>query len=142
MGWYFMVVLICIFLMIGAPFHISVAYLYVRFGKMPIQILLLQITADGDWSLEIKRCLLLGRKAMTNLDNRLKNWDITLLIKVHLVKAMFFSSSQVWMWELGHKESWALKNSWFWIVVLEKTLESPWTARRSNQWILKETNIE
>ena len=53
-----------------------------------------------------------------------------------------FSSSHVWMWELDYKESWATKNWCFWIVVLEKTLESPWTARRSNQSILKETNPE
>ena len=74
---------------------------------------------------EIKRCLLPGRKAMTNLDSILKNRDITLLTKVHLVKAMVFSSGHVWMWELDHKESWAPKNWCFWTVVLEKTLESP-----------------
>ena len=56
-----------------------------------------KITADGDCSHEIKRCLLLGRKAMTNLHSILKSRDITLLTKVHLVKAMFFSSSHVWM---------------------------------------------
>ena len=67
-----------------------------------------KITADGDCSHEIKRRLLLGRKAMTNLDSILKNRDITLMIKVHLVKAMFFSSSHVWVWELDYKESWAL----------------------------------
>ena len=55
------------------------------------------ITADGDYSHEIKRCLLLGRKVMTNLDSILKSRDITLPPKVHLVKAMFFSSSHVWM---------------------------------------------
>ena len=56
-----------------------------------------KITADGDFSHEIKRCLLLGRKAMTNLDNILKSRDITLPAKVHLVKAMVYSSSHVWM---------------------------------------------
>ena len=56
-----------------------------------------KITADGDCSPEIKRCLLLGRKAMTNLDSILKSKDITLPTKVHLVKAMVFSSSHVWM---------------------------------------------
>ena len=56
-----------------------------------------KITADGDCSLEIKRCLLTGRKAMTNLDSILKSRDITLLTNVCLVKAMFFSSSHVWM---------------------------------------------
>ena len=56
-----------------------------------------KITADGDQSHEIKRCLLLGRKAMTNLDSILKSRDNTLLTKVHVVKAMFFSSNHVWM---------------------------------------------
>ena len=84
-----------------------------------------KITVDGDCHHEIKRCLLLGRKAMTNLDNILKIRDITLPTKVHLVKAMFFFSSHVWMWELDYKESWVPKNWCFWTVVLEKTLESP-----------------
>ena len=84
-----------------------------------------KITADGDCSHEIKRLLLLGRKAMTNLDSILKSRDITLPTKVSPVKAMFFSSSHVWMWELDYKESQALKNWCFWNVVLEKTLESP-----------------
>ena len=63
-----------------------------------------KITADGDCSHEIKRCLLLERKVMTNLDSILKSRDITLPTKVHLVKAIV-SSSHVWMRELGHKES-------------------------------------
>ena len=84
-----------------------------------------KITADGDCSHEIKRCLLLGRKVMTNLDSILKNRDITWPTKVHLVKAMFFSSSHVWMRELDYEESWAPKNWCFWTLVLEKTLESP-----------------
>ena len=84
-----------------------------------------KITVDGDCSHEIKRCLLLGRKVMTNLDGILKNRDIILSTKVHLVKAMVFSSSHVWMWELDYKESWAQKNRCFWTVVLEKILESP-----------------
>ena len=84
-----------------------------------------KITADSDCSHEIKRHLLLGRKAMTILDSLLKTRDITLPTKVHIVKAMFFYSSHVQMWELDHKEGWALKNWCFWIVVLEKTLESP-----------------
>ena len=61
---------------------------------------------------------------MTNLDSILKNRDINLLIKVHLVKTGF-SSSHVWMWELDYKESWVPKNWCFWTVVLEKALESP-----------------
>jgi len=102
-----------------------------------------QITADGDCSHEIKRCLLLGRKAMTNLGSILKSRDITLLIKVCLVKAVF-SNGHVWMWELDYKESWAPKNWCFWTVVLEKTLESPLDCKeikpvnpKGNQsWIL------
>ena len=84
-----------------------------------------KITADGNCSHEIKRHLLLGRKAMTNWHSILKSRDITLPTKVCIVRAMFFSSSHVWMWELGHKESWVPKNWCFWTVVLEKTLESP-----------------
>ena len=83
-----------------------------------------KITADGDCSHEIKRRLLLGRKVMTNLDSIFRSRDITLPTKVHLVKAMDFSSSHVWVWELDGEESWALKNWCFWTVVLEKTLES------------------
>ena len=67
-----------------------------------------KITADGDCSYEIKRCLLLGMKAMINLDSILKSRDITLPTKFCIVKAMFFSSSHTWMWELYHKESWVL----------------------------------
>ena len=84
-----------------------------------------RITADGDCSHEFKRCFLLGRKALTNLDSILKNRDITLLTKAHLVKAMFFSNSHVWIWELDYKGTWGPKNWGFWTVVLEKTPESP-----------------
>ena len=84
-----------------------------------------KITADGDCSHEIKRHLLLGGKVMTNLDSILKSRDIILPTKVHLIKAMVFSSSHVWIWELDYKESWALTNWCFQTVVLEKTLESP-----------------
>ena len=89
-----------------------------------------RITADGDCSHEIKRCLLLGRKAMTNLYSILKSRDITLQTKVHQTRqrssqSYGFSSNHVWMWELDYKESWAPKNWCFWTVVLEKTLESP-----------------
>ena len=79
-------------------------------------------TADGECSHEIKRHLLLGRKAMTKLDSILKSRDVTLPTNVHLVKAMVFP---VWMWELDCEESWAPKNWCFWTVVLEKPLESP-----------------
>ena len=84
-----------------------------------------KIIVDGDYSLEIKGHLLLGRKVMTTLDSILKSRNFTLLTEVHLVKAMVFSSSHVWMWELGYKESWVPKNWCFWTVVLKKTLESP-----------------
>ena len=79
------------------------------------------------WWLQLwnQRCLLLERKAMTNLDSISKIRDITLPTKVHLVKAMVFPVVMLWMWELDYKENWALKNWCFWIVVLEKTLESP-----------------
>ena len=69
-----------------------------------------KITADGDCSHEIKRCLLLRRKVMTNLDTILKSRDITLPTKICLFKAMVFSSSHVWMGELDHKESCVPKN--------------------------------
>ena len=75
--------------------------------------------------MKLKDTWLLGRKAMTNLDSILKRKDITLLTKVHLVKAMVFPIVNVWKWELYHKEGWALKSWCFWTVVLKKTLESP-----------------
>ena len=78
-----------------------------------------KITGDGDCSHEIKRCLLLGRKAMTNLDSILKSRDITLATKICLVKAMVFP---VVMYD--YKESWVPKGWCFWTVVLTKTLES------------------
>ena len=90
-----------------------------------LQFLGSKITADGDCSHEIKRHLLLGRKAMMNLDNILKSRDITLLSKVHIIKAMVFSNSHVWRWELDHKEGWAPKNWCFQSVVLEEPFESP-----------------
>ena len=68
--------------------------------------------------------LLLGRKVMTNLDSIFKSRDITLPTKVHLVKALVFSSSHVWMWKLDCEESWAPKNWCFWTAALEKTLEN------------------
>ena len=100
------------------------------------------MAVDGDYSQEIKRRLLLGRKAMTNLDSILKSRDITLRTKVHIVKAMVFP---VVMYGC---ESWAIKKAehrrisafelWCWRIFLRV----PWTARRSNQSILKEINTE
>ena len=96
-----------------------------------------QITADGDCSHEIKRCFLLGSKVMTNLDSILKSRDITLPTKVHLVKAMVFP---VVMYGC---ESWAIKKAEHWKIdafqqwCWRRLLRVPWTARRSNQSILK-----
>ena len=84
-----------------------------------------KITADGDYNHEIKRCLLLGRKAMTNLDSILKKKQRHYFPDTGPSSQSYgFSSRQVWMWELDSKESWAWKNWCFWTVVLEKTLES------------------
>ena len=84
-----------------------------------------KITVDCDFrSDENKRHLLLGGKVETNLDRIFKSRDITLPTKVHIAKAMVFSSSHVWIWELDCKKGWAPKNWCFWIV-LEKTLENP-----------------
>ena len=82
-----------------------------------------KITADGDCSHEIKKGLLLGRKAMTNLDSILKCRDVTLPIKVHPVNAMVFSVVMYGWREFDHKESWVPKNWCFWTVMLERTLE-------------------
>ena len=97
-----------------------------------------KITADGDCSHEIKRCLLLGRKSMANLDSILKGRDITLLIKTRLVKAMVFPVV------IYGCESWTIKKAehqridaselWCW----RRLLRVPWTARRYNHSILKE----
>ena len=84
-----------------------------------------KITLDGDCNHEIERCLLLGRKAMTNIDNILKSRDTTLANKGPSSQSYGFSSGHVWMWELDYKESWAQKIWCFWTMVLEKTLESP-----------------
>ena len=101
-----------------------------------------KITADGECSHEIKRCLLLGRKVMTNLDSILKSRDITLSTKVHLLRAMVFP---VVMYGC---ESWTIKKAehqridafelWCW----RRLLRVPWTTRRSNQSILKEISPE
>ena len=99
-----------------------------------------KITADGDYSHEIKRCLLLGRKAMTNLDSILKSRDIS--DKDPSSQRYGFSSSHAWMWELDHKEGWALKYRCFWIVVWRRLSRVSWTARSSNQSILKEISPE
>ena len=83
-----------------------------------------KITADADCSHEIKRCLLLGRKVMTNLESTLKSRHY-FADKGPSSQSYGFSSSHVWMWDLDYKDSWMPKNWCFWTVVLEKTLESP-----------------
>ena len=84
-----------------------------------------KVPADGDCSHEIKGHLLLGRKAMTNLDSILKSRDYCFADKGQSNQSYGFSSSHVWMWELDYKESWVPKNQCFWTVVLGKTPESP-----------------
>ena len=84
-----------------------------------------KITADGDCSHEIKRCLFLGRKGMTNLDSIVKNQRHYFANKGLSSQSYGLSSIHVWMWEWDYKESWAPKNWCFQTVVLEKTLESP-----------------
>ena len=83
-----------------------------------------KITADGDYSHEIKRCLLLGRKVMTNLDG-IKKQRHYFVNKGPSSQGYDFSSGHVWIWKLDYKESWAPKNWCFWTVVLEKSPESP-----------------
>ena len=97
-----------------------------------------KITADGDCSHEIKRRLLLGRKAMTNLDSIIQKWRHYFADKCPSSQSYGFSSSHVWMWELDYKESWTLKNWCFWMWCWRRLSRVPWTARRSNQSILKE----
>ena len=101
-----------------------------------------KITADGDWSHEIKRCLLLGRKVMTNLDSIFKSRDITLSTKVHLVKAMVFPVVMYGCesWTINKAEHWRMDafELWCW----RRLLRVPWTAWRINQSILKEISPE
>ena len=116
-----------------------------RWGKMKTVIDFIlggsRITADSECSHKIKRCLLLGRKAMTNLDSILKSWDTALWTKVHLVKTMVFPVV------IYGCESWTVKKAerridafelWCW----RRLLRVPWTAKRSNQLILKEISPE
>ena len=97
-----------------------------------------KITADGDCSHDIKRCLLLGKKVMTNLDSILKSRDITMPTKVHLVKAMVFPvvmyGCESWTVEKAERRRIDAFELWYW----RRLLSVPWTARRSNQSILKE----
>ena len=101
-----------------------------------------KITADGDCSHEIKRHLLLGRKVMTNLDSILKSRDITLPIKVHLVKAMVFPvvmyGCESWTMKKAERQRIDAFELWCW----RRLLRVPWTARRSHLSILKKINPE
>ena len=102
-----------------------------------------KITADSDCSHEIKRCLLLGRKVMTNLDSILKKQGHYFANKGSSSQGYGFSSGHVWMWELDYKESWAQQNwtafeLWCW----RRLLRVPWIVRRSIQSILKEISPE
>ena len=99
--------------------------------------LISKITADGDCSHEIKRRLLLGRKAMTNLDSISKSKDITLPMKVHLVNAMVFPVV-MYGCETDYKDSWVSKNWCFWTVLLEKTFENPLDCKEIKPVRLKE----
>ena len=100
-----------------------------------------KITADGDCSHEIKKCLLLGRKVMAKLDSILKSRDITLLTKVHVVKAMAFPVV-VYGCQLDHKQGRATKTDAFELWCWRRLLRVPWIAGRSNQSILKEISPE
>ena len=101
-----------------------------------------KITADGDCSHEIKRRLLLGKKAMTNLDSILKSRDITLITKVYLVKAMVFPvvtyGCESWTTKKAERRRTDASELWCW----RRLLRVPWTARRSDQSILKEISPE
>ena len=101
-----------------------------------------KITADGDCSHEIKRCLLLGRKVVTNLDSILKNRDITLPTKIWLGKAMVFPivmyGCESWIIKKAERQRIDAFELWCW----QRLLRVPWTARRSNQSILKEISPE
>ena len=101
-----------------------------------------KITVDSDFNHEFKRPLLLGRKAMTNLDNILKSRDITLLTKVHIVKAMVCSivmyRYESWTIEKAEHRRIDASELWCW----RRLLRVPWTARGSNQSVLKEISLE
>ena len=100
-----------------------------------------KITADSDCCHQIKRCLLLGRKVMTNLDSILKSRHY-FANKGLSSQSYDFSSSHIWMWELNYKESWVPKNWCVWTVVLEKTLESPLDSKKIQPVYIKKISPE
>ena len=101
-----------------------------------------KITVHGDCAHKLKRCLLLERQALSNLDSVLKSRDTTLPTKVCLRQSYGFSSCHVWMWELDHKKGWVPKNWWFQLWFYRRLLRVLWTARRLDQSILKDINAE
>ena len=117
-----------------ACFHLSISFVFSLMNK--------KVTADGDCSHEIRRHLLLGRKSMTNLDSILKNRDITLPTKVCLAKAMVFPvvmyGCESWPKKKAERQRINASELGSW----RRLLRAPWTARRSNQSILKEINPE
>ena len=100
-----------------------------------------QITADGDFSHEIKRCFLHGRKAITNVDSTLKA-ETYFGNKVPSSESHDFSSHDVWMWELDYKEAWHCRTDAFELWCWRRLLRVPWTARRSNQSLINEISPE
>ena len=114
------------------------------YGKTVADFIFLgsKITADSDCSHEIKRCLLLGRKVMTNIDSIIKSRDITLPTKVRLVKAMVFPvvmyGCESWTVKKAERQRIDAFEQWYW----RRLLRVPWTARRYNQSILKDISPE
>ena len=112
-----------------------------QIGGEKVEILLAsKMAADGDCNQETKRHLFFGRKATTDLDSVWKSRDIHFADKGPCSQSYSFSSSHVWMWELNYKEGWEPKKCYFKLWCWRRLLRVPWTARRSNQSILKEIN--
>ena len=111
-------------------------------GETSLLFLVSKITADGDYSHEIKRCFLLGRKAMTNLDSIIKSRDVTLTTRVHLVKAIIFPivmyGGESWNIKKAERQRMHAFEMWCW----RRLLRVPWNGRRSNQSILKEISTK
>ena len=138
---------LCLFLECSLSKHDPKAFTDFETGQLIYSTF--KITADGDYSHEIKRCLLLGRKVMTSL--HIKNQRHYFANKGPTSQSYDFSSSNVCMWELDSKEIWVPKNWCFWAVVLEKTLESPFDCKeiqplhpkRNQSWVfIGTTDIE
>ena len=117
-------------------------YLSIFYQSLGLFFLGSKITADGDYNHEMKKCLLLGRKAMTNLDSLLKSRHIALLTKVHLVKAIVFTVAMYGCESWTNKKVECRRIDAFELWCWRRLLRVPWTASRSNQFILKEINSE